>query len=172
MLVSLLFFLPHRMGANVIRGGALAPAWRENTLRSFQAAAASGATFVEFDVQVRTTRGDVQMHTTWVRVQPGLCCSLSTWSWWHLCASVQAGMAACSKHLIRVTAAALGCWLTPRSYMHMGRCVTGMRCHRPLSSRPLQQSQQTASYTSSCNHRHVLTCMLLPTHPFSHVGDR
>jgi hypothetical protein len=41
------------MGANVIRGGALAPAWRENTLRSFQAAAASGATFVEFDVQVR-----------------------------------------------------------------------------------------------------------------------
>lgn len=40
------------MGANVIRGGALAPAWRENTLRSFQAAAASGATFVEFDVQV------------------------------------------------------------------------------------------------------------------------
>lgn len=41
-----------RMGANVIRGGALAPAWRENTLRSFQAAAASGATFVEFDVQV------------------------------------------------------------------------------------------------------------------------
>jgi hypothetical protein len=41
-----------RMGANMIRGGALAPAWRENTLRSFQAAAASGATFVEFDVQV------------------------------------------------------------------------------------------------------------------------
>jgi glycerophosphodiester phosphodiesterase len=40
------------MGANVVRGGALAPAWRENTLRSFQAAAASGAAFVEFDVQV------------------------------------------------------------------------------------------------------------------------
>lgn len=40
------------MGANVIRNGNLTPAWRENTLRSFQAAAASGAAFVEFDVQV------------------------------------------------------------------------------------------------------------------------
>lgn len=40
------------MGANVIRNGSLAPAWRENTIRSFQAAAASGAAFVEFDVQV------------------------------------------------------------------------------------------------------------------------
>jgi hypothetical protein len=49
-----------RMGANVIRGGALAPAWRENTLRSFQAAAANGATFVEFDVQV----GLVMLSTT------------------------------------------------------------------------------------------------------------
>lgn len=40
------------MGANVIRNGKLAPAWRENTLRSFKAAAESGAAFVEFDVQV------------------------------------------------------------------------------------------------------------------------
>lgn len=40
------------MGANVIRNGNLTPAWRENTLRSFQAAAASGAAFIEFDVQV------------------------------------------------------------------------------------------------------------------------
>jgi hypothetical protein len=64
------------MGANVIRGGALAPAWRENTLRSFQAAAASGATFVEFDVQVRTT---------WVQVQPVFAAvAVATLSWWHL----------------------------------------------------------------------------------------
>ncbi|KAF8065766.1 LRRC1 [Scenedesmus sp. PABB004] len=53
----------HRgMGANVIRDGALAPAWRENTLRSFQAAAASGAAFVEFDVQVTADGVPVVWH--------------------------------------------------------------------------------------------------------------
>jgi glycerophosphodiester phosphodiesterase len=50
------------MGANVIRGGTLAPAWRENTLRSFQAAAASGACFVEFDVQVTADGVPVVWH--------------------------------------------------------------------------------------------------------------
>jgi glycerophosphodiester phosphodiesterase len=40
------------MGANRLRSGTLVPAWRENTLPSFAAAAASGASFVEFDVQV------------------------------------------------------------------------------------------------------------------------
>ncbi len=57
MLLCCLLSVTYSMGANVIRGGALAPAWRENTLRSFQAAAANGATFVEFDVQVRTVCG-------------------------------------------------------------------------------------------------------------------
>lgn len=53
----------HRgMGANVIRNGNLAPAWRENTIRSFQAAAASGATFVEFDVQVTSDGVPVVWH--------------------------------------------------------------------------------------------------------------
>jgi glycerophosphodiester phosphodiesterase len=51
-----------RMGANVIRNGSLAPAWRENTIRSFQAAAASGATFVEFDVQVTSDGVPVVWH--------------------------------------------------------------------------------------------------------------
>lgn len=46
----------------MIRGGALAPAWRENTLRSFQAAAASGARFVEFDVQVTSDAVPVVWH--------------------------------------------------------------------------------------------------------------
>lgn len=46
----------------MIRGGALAPAWRENTLRSFQAAAASGARFVEFDVQVTSDGVPVIWH--------------------------------------------------------------------------------------------------------------
>lgn len=40
------------MGANILRGGALIPAWRENTTGSFLAAAETGASFVEFDVQV------------------------------------------------------------------------------------------------------------------------
>jgi glycerophosphodiester phosphodiesterase len=40
------------MGANILRGGMLVPAWRENTTGSFLAAAATGASFVEFDVQV------------------------------------------------------------------------------------------------------------------------
>jgi glycerophosphodiester phosphodiesterase len=51
-----------RMGANIIRNGSLAPAWRENTIRSFQAAAASGATFVEFDVQVTSDGVPVVWH--------------------------------------------------------------------------------------------------------------
>ncbi|KAF6264812.1 Glycerophosphoryl diester phosphodiesterase family-domain-containing protein [Scenedesmus sp. NREL 46B-D3] len=57
----------HRgMGANVIRGGSLAPVWRENTIRSFQAAAASGATFVEFDVQVTSDGVPVIWHDNFV----------------------------------------------------------------------------------------------------------
>lgn len=40
------------MGANVLKGGSLVPAWRENSIGSFIAAAATGASFVEFDVQV------------------------------------------------------------------------------------------------------------------------
>jgi glycerophosphodiester phosphodiesterase len=55
-----------RMGANIIRNGALTPAWRENTLRSFQAAAASGASFVEFDVQVTSDGVPVVWHDNFV----------------------------------------------------------------------------------------------------------
>jgi glycerophosphodiester phosphodiesterase len=61
-LVSFPCFAACRMGANVIRNGSLAPAWRENTIRSFQAAAASGATFVEFDVQVTSDGVPVVWH--------------------------------------------------------------------------------------------------------------
>lgn len=65
------------MGANVIRNGSLTPAWRENTLRSFQAAAASGAAFVEFDVQVTKDGVPVVWHDNTVEygdpVQPTQC---------------------------------------------------------------------------------------------------
>lgn len=40
------------MGANILKGGMLVPEFRENTTGSFLAAAATGASFVEFDVQV------------------------------------------------------------------------------------------------------------------------
>eukprot|EP00775_Hariotina_reticulata_P010736 gene10736-10892_t len=68
----------HRgMGANIIRNGALSPAWRENTLRSFQAAAASGASFVEFDVQVTSDGVPVVWHDNLVEygdpAQPTQC---------------------------------------------------------------------------------------------------
>ena len=50
-----------RMGMNILdvpsRQGSLR--YRENTLRSFQQAATCGATFVEFDVQVRLSAMDV-----------------------------------------------------------------------------------------------------------------
>lgn len=66
-----------RMGANVIRNGSLTPAWRENTLRSFQAAAASGAAFVEFDVQVTKDGVPVVWHDNTVEygdpAQPTRC---------------------------------------------------------------------------------------------------
>eukprot|EP00878_Enallax_costatus_P012044 GHUV01012576.1.p1 GENE.GHUV01012576.1~~GHUV01012576.1.p1 ORF type:complete len:357 (+),score=138.76 GHUV01012576.1:429-1499(+) len=65
------------MGANVIRNGSLTPAWRENTLRSFQAAAASGAAFVEFDVQVTKDGVPVVWHDNTVEygdpAQPTQC---------------------------------------------------------------------------------------------------
>jgi len=40
------------MGANILKGGMMVPEFRENTTGSFLAAAATGASFVEFDVQV------------------------------------------------------------------------------------------------------------------------
>ncbi|GBF91679.1 glycerophosphodiester phosphodiesterase [Raphidocelis subcapitata] len=53
----------HRgMGANIIRANKLVPAYRENTLGSFQAAAATGASFVEFDVQVTADGTPVLWH--------------------------------------------------------------------------------------------------------------
>jgi glycerophosphodiester phosphodiesterase len=65
------------MGANVIRDGSLTPVWRENTLRSFQAAAASGAAFVEFDVQVTKDGVPVVWHDNTVEygdpAQPTQC---------------------------------------------------------------------------------------------------
>ena len=50
------------MGANILRGGALVPAWRENTTGSFLAAAEEGASFVEFDVQVTADGACVIWH--------------------------------------------------------------------------------------------------------------
>lgn len=55
----------HRgMGANVALNGALLPAWRENTVPSFSAAAQQGAAFVEFDVQVTKDGVPVVWHDT------------------------------------------------------------------------------------------------------------
>ncbi|KAI8464758.1 MAG: PLC-like phosphodiesterase [Monoraphidium minutum] len=53
----------HRgMGANILRGGMLVPDFRENTTASFLAAAAEGASFVEFDVQVTADGVPVLWH--------------------------------------------------------------------------------------------------------------
>ncbi|KAI8473547.1 MAG: PLC-like phosphodiesterase [Monoraphidium minutum] len=53
----------HRgMGANILRQNAVHPPWRENTTGSFLAAAATGASFVEFDVQVTADGVPVLWH--------------------------------------------------------------------------------------------------------------
>ncbi len=41
------------MGENLWDEGSVSPAYRENTLLSFVKAVENGATFIEFDVQVR-----------------------------------------------------------------------------------------------------------------------